>query len=46
MDTVLGRGSYGVAYHAIWHGMEVVVKSQTQTLMDSRCETSCSCMCS
>ena len=37
MDTVLGRGSYGVAYHATWHEMDVVVKIQTQTLTDARC---------
>ncbi len=36
LDTVLGKGSYGVAYHAMWHGMEVVVKIQTQKLQDSK----------
>ena len=36
MDTVLGRGSYGVAYHATWHEMDVVVKIQTQAMQDAR----------
>ncbi len=36
LDAVLGRGSYGLAYHAEWHGMEVVVKIQTQKMADAR----------
>eukprot|EP00798_Chlamydomonas_sp_ICE-L_P029241 gene29241-12487_t len=34
LSTVLGKGSYGVAYLASWHGTDVVTKIQTQTLND------------